>query len=203
MWKLKDPEFKKKINAFFSDEEIADACNKDMGKSNGVVILSDYDYEEGNPEKRGIGIFIKKEHFEREHEYSKSGWNPFPEVIPPEDGLYIVSVKSLVGDAPHMMFLPWDHTLDTQWTDVIAFRQAPKPYRPPIQRQRWRIKDPQTRLLMSKVFGDEFVSWCYEVQKDNNRKEIHLHKEIAIHPNEPTVTKTIHTWVDKKDFESC
>lgn len=59
MWKLKDPEFKKKINAFFSDEEIADACNKDMGKSNGVVILSDYDYEEGNPEKRGIGIFIK------------------------------------------------------------------------------------------------------------------------------------------------
>lgn len=203
MWKLKDPEFKKKINAFFSDEEIADACNKDMGKSNGVVILSDYDYEEGNPEKRGIGIFIKKEHFEREHEYTKNGWNPYPEVTPPADGLYIVSIKSLDGDEPYMMFLQWDHTLDTQWTDVIAFRQAPKPYRPPIQRQRWRIKAPQTRLLMSKVFGDEFVSWCYEVQKDNNRKEIHLHKEIAIHPNEPTVTKTIHTWVDKKDFESC
>ena len=99
-----------------------------------------------------------------------------------------------------MMFLQWDHTLDSQWTDVIAFRQAPKPYRTPSQR--WRIKDPQTRLLMSRVFGDDFVSRSYEAQKDNNLKVINLSREIVIHPNEPTVTKTIQTWVDKKDFES-
>lgn len=126
-------------------------------------------------------------------------WHPFPENKPEKDGVYLVSVKNLVGDEPYMMFLTWDHTKKVQWTDVIAFRQAPKPYRPI---QRWRIKDPQTRRLMSRFFGDDFVSRSFEEQKDNNLNTIQLSRDIAVHPTEPTVTRTIHTWVDKKDFES-
>ena len=130
-------------------------------------------------------------------------WHPFPENKPEKDGIYLATIRnSVTGEKPLLALCKWDNNTKDQWAGVLAFMEPPDTYIPPAPMQRWRIKDPQTRRLMSRVFGDDFVSRSFEEQKDNNLNAIQLSRDIAVHPTEPTVTRTIHTWVDKKDFES-
>ncbi len=191
-YQFKDKELFEAVSVIFGKEYVDEELERQMSDDAKCFYL-----QIDKPEGIKSIVKISKEQIEC---VKDDFWHPFPENKPEKDGVYLVSVKNLVGDEPYMMFLKWDHTIKVQWTDVIAFRQAPKPYRAPLQR--WRIKDPQTRLIMSRVFGDDFVSRSYEEQKDNNLKDICLIREIAVHPDDPTVTRTIQTWVDKKNFES-
>ena len=107
MWKIKDPELKRKMNQFISDEGINQLCKKQM---------------------EGISkcIFF----FEEFPEYNPDGWNPFPEVNPPECGEYLVTFKDEDEDYVQQNYFDMQGRWGTAHSDVIAFRALPAPYQP-------------------------------------------------------------------------
>ena len=79
MWKIKDPELKAKVNAFFSDEEITNAFvkNADCYK---------YFRLSTNINKSSFTFLIDKDLMKFIPDYNPDDWNPYPTVTPPVDG---------------------------------------------------------------------------------------------------------------------
>ena len=122
MWKIKDPELKRKINQFVSDEEIDRICRCDMMDSFDCIFFS---FEDDC-----ISIRIDKSFFEEFPEYNPDGWNPFPEVNPPECGEYLVTFKDEDSDYVQQNYFDMLVRWGTAHSDVIAFRALPAPYQP-------------------------------------------------------------------------
>lgn len=122
MWKIKDPELKRKINQFVSDEEIDRICRCDMMDSFDCIFFS---FEDDC-----ISIRIDKSFFEEFPEYNPDGWNPFPEVNPPECGEYLVTFKDEDSDYVQQNYFDMLGRWGTAHSDVIAFRALPAPYQP-------------------------------------------------------------------------
>lgn len=121
MWKIKDPELKRKMNQFISDEDINQLCKKQMkGISKCIFFFED----------SGVSIRIDKSFFEEFPEYNPDGWNPFPEVNPPECGEYLVTFKDEDADYVQQNYFNNLGKWETAHSDVIAFRALPAPYQP-------------------------------------------------------------------------
>ena len=121
MWKIKDPELKRKMNQFISDEDINQLCKKQMkGISKCIFFFED----------SGVSIRIDKSFFEEFPEYKPDGWNPFPEVNPPECGEYLVTFKDEDADYVQQNYFDMLGRWETAHSDVIAFRALPAPYQP-------------------------------------------------------------------------
>lgn len=121
MWKIKDPELKRKMNQFISDEGINQLCKKQMeGISKCIFFFED----------SGVSIRIDKSFFEEFPEYNPDGWNPFPEVNPPECGEYLVTFKDEDEDYVQQNYFDMQGRWGTAHFDVIAFRALPAPYQP-------------------------------------------------------------------------
>ena len=121
MWKIKDPELKRKMNQFISDEGINQLCKKQMeGISKCIFFFED----------SGVSIRIDKSFFEEFPEYNPDGWNPFPEVNPPECGEYLVTFKDEDEDYVQQNYFDMQGRWGTAHSDVIAFRDLPAPYQP-------------------------------------------------------------------------
>lgn len=121
MWKIKDPELKRKMNQFISDEGINQLCKKQMeGISKCIFFFED----------SGVSIRIDKSFFEEFPEYNPDGWNPFPEVNPPECGEYLVTFKDEDADYVQQNYFDMLGRWGTAHSDVIAFRALPAPYQP-------------------------------------------------------------------------
>ena len=121
MWKIKDPELKRKMNQFISDEDINQLCKKQMkGISKCIFFFED----------SGVSIRIDKSFFEEFPEYNPDGWNPFPEVNPPECGEYLVTFKDEDADYVQQNYFDMLGRWETAHSDVIAFRALPAPYQP-------------------------------------------------------------------------
>lgn len=121
MWKIKDPELKRKMNQFISDEGINQLCKKQMeGISKCIFFFED----------SGVSIRIDKSFFEEFPEYNPDGWNPFPEVNPPECGEYLVTFKDEDADYVQQNYFDMLGRWETAHSDVIAFRALPAPYQP-------------------------------------------------------------------------
>ena len=121
MWKIKDPELKRKMNQFISDEGINQLCKKQMeGISKCIFFFED----------SGVSIRIDKSFFEEFPEYNPDGWNPFPEVNPPECGEYLVTFKDEDEDYVQQNYFDMQGRWGTAHSDVIAFRALLAPYQP-------------------------------------------------------------------------
>ena len=121
MWKIKDPELKRKMNQFISDEGINQLCKKQMeGISKCIFFFED----------SGVSIRIDKSFFEEFPEYNPDGWNPFPEVNPPECGEYLVTFEDEDADYVQQNYFNNLGKWETAHSDVIAFRALPAPYQP-------------------------------------------------------------------------
>lgn len=121
MWKIKDPELKRKMNQFISDEDINQLCKKQMkGISKCIFFFED----------SGVSIRIDKSFFEEFPEYNPDGWNPFPEVNPPECGEYLVTFEDEDADYVQQNYFNNLGKWETAHSDVIAFRALPAPYQP-------------------------------------------------------------------------
>lgn len=121
MWKIKDPELKRKMNQFISDEDINQLCKKQMkGISKCIFFFED----------SGVSIRIDKSFFEEFPEYNPDGWNPFPEVNPPECGEYLVTFKDEDADYVQQNYFDMLGRWGTAHSDVISFRALPAPYQP-------------------------------------------------------------------------
>ena len=81
-------------------------------------------------EDSGVSIRIDKSFFEEFPEYNPDGWNPFPEVNPPECGEYLVTFKDEDADYVQQNYFDMLGRWGTAHSDVIAFRALPAPYQP-------------------------------------------------------------------------
>ena len=122
MWKIKDPELKRKMNQFISDEGIDEVCRNEMSDSSTYIFFS---FEDD-----AINFRIDKSYFEEFPEYNPDGWNPFPEVNPPECGEYLVTFKDEDEDYVQQNYFDMLGRWGTAHSDVIAFRALPAPYQP-------------------------------------------------------------------------
>lgn len=122
MWKIKDPELKRKMNQFISDEGINQLCKKQMeGISKCIFFFED----------SGVSIRIDKSFFEEFPEYNPDGWNPFPKVTPKSDIVYLVTLRTPTGQTVvttslYLAGFGWRNIFNLE---VIAFREFPKPYK--------------------------------------------------------------------------
>lgn len=123
MWKIKDPELKRKVNQFFTDEEINAECKRCINDEDSEFLCFFMD---------GIDIqfHIRKGYFEEVPEYNPDDWNPFPEVNPPECGEYLVTFKDEDADYVQQNYFDNLGKWETAHSDVIAFRALPAPYQP-------------------------------------------------------------------------
>ncbi len=126
MWKIKDPELKAKVNAFFSDEEVSNAFvkNTDCYK---------YFRLSTNINKSSFTFLIDKDLMEFIPDYDPDDWNPFPKVTPKSDIVYLVTLKApsgqtVVTTSLYLAGLGWGKTFNLE---VIEFREFPKPYKEP------------------------------------------------------------------------
>lgn len=123
MWKIKDPELKAKVNAFFSDEEINNAFVKNID-------CYKYFRLSTNINKSCFTFAIDKDLMEFIPDYNPDDWNPFPEVNPPECGEYLVTFKDEDADYVQQNYFDMLGRWGTAHSDVIAFRALPAPYQP-------------------------------------------------------------------------
>ena len=122
MWKIKDPELKRKMNQFISDDGINEVCRNEMADSSTYIFFS---FEDD-----AYNFRIDKSYFEEFPEYNPDGWNPFPEVNPPECGEYLVTFKDEDADYVQQNYFDMLGRWETAHSDVIAFRALPAPYQP-------------------------------------------------------------------------
>lgn len=124
MWKIKDPELKAKVNAFFSDEEITNAFvkNADCYK---------YFRLSTNINKSSFTFLIDKDLMKFIPDYNPDDWNPFPKVTPKPDKVYFVTLRTPTGQTVvttslYLAGFGWRKNFNLE---VIAFREFPKPYK--------------------------------------------------------------------------
>lgn len=128
MWKIKDPELKAKVNAFFSDEEITNAFvkNTDCYK---------YFRLSTNINKSSFTFLIDKDLMKFIPDYDPDGWNPYPTVTPPVDGKKWLTqdedgnldIRSFVRTFEEGIDYSWENQDDRL---IVAFRSLPAPYQP-------------------------------------------------------------------------
>lgn len=124
MWKIKDPAIKEKImQLLLSDESIAKRCNDQMDDGSSYILLYDDD--------ENIRLRLDKERFEKVPEYNPDDWNPFPQVTPKSESVFLVTTRVPTGEttvtvSQYTNYLGW---MLPSSLDVIAFREYPKPHK--------------------------------------------------------------------------
>lgn len=128
MWKIKDPELKAKVNAFFSDEEITNAFvkNADCYK---------YFRLSTNINKSSFTFLIDKDLMKFIPDYNPDDWNPYPTVTPPVDGKKWLTQDEDGNLAIRSFARSFEEGIDYSWEDhddrlIVAFRSLPAPYQP-------------------------------------------------------------------------
>ena len=129
MWTLKDIKLKQKLNTWFTDEEIDSECCQQMHTiTPGVTLRKNL-----SPVTGSVAFDISKNEFKLV--YTPNGWNPFPQVTPPEEGFWLVQddegnycVKEF-----HISYGPegcekWWEGPSAFCSPTVAFRALPEPY---------------------------------------------------------------------------
>lgn len=128
MWKIKDPELKRKMNQFISDEGIDMACRNEMADSFDHIF---FEFEDDGVSIDGVSIRIDKSFFEEIPDYDPDSWNPLSEFEPAFSGCYLVTCEA--GSTPVVDKAFFDKATN-EWKPqnllVIAFRELPEPYQP-------------------------------------------------------------------------
>jgi hypothetical protein len=117
MWKIKDPAIKEKIMQLLSDESIAKRCKDQMTDGSTYILAADDDQK--------FSISMDKDLFENVPEYTPEGWNPFPALMPPRPGNYLVYLN---GRFDHQIRVSYFNTNSKSWDQysgavVLAFRE--------------------------------------------------------------------------------
>lgn len=129
MWTLKDVKLKQKLNVWFTDEEIDSEYCQQMHTLESVITLR----KDLSPAAGSVVFDIFKNEFELT--YNPNGWNPYPQVTPPNEGEWLVQDK--YGDLTirefHATYGPegcdkwWENT-PSYYPEAVAFRALPEPY---------------------------------------------------------------------------
>ena len=66
-------------------------------------------------------------------DYQQEAWNPYPEILPPEEGEYLITVK--IGERSEVRIGRWGIVgCDDEWvgeiqTQIQGFKELPEPYK--------------------------------------------------------------------------
>ncbi len=129
MWKIKDPELKAKVNAFFGDEEINNAFTKNTDCYRYFRLST-------NINKSCFTFAIDKDLMEFIPDYDPDDWNPFPQIKPPAYCHWLVQFES--GEIKVIEYVRQEFSsfsVGDFWnapklSKVIAFRKLPEPFQP-------------------------------------------------------------------------
>lgn len=121
MWKIKDPELKRKMNQFISDAGINEVCRNEMADSSTYIFFS---FEDD-----AYNFRIDKSYFEEVPRNMLDVWKPFPQVTPKSESRFLVTARVPTGGttvtvSQYTNVIGWHVPLN-----VIAFREFPKPYK--------------------------------------------------------------------------
>lgn len=125
MWQIKDPELKRKMNQFISDEGIDEKCRNGMADSSSYIFFS---FEDG-----AFNFRIDKSYFGENPRKMLDVWQPFPEKRPQERGNYLVTRLMKTDTGGTIRFIDFGRFEFGKWAfknDVIAFCELPGPYFP-------------------------------------------------------------------------
>lgn len=136
MWIIKNPELKRKVNEFFTDEEIHNCY---LFYRDDLFISLEFEEFKDDPSvyPAAVSIAIPRTEFEFKAQYNANEWNPYPEITPPKDGEYLVQYRS--GAIRNEMFWAAEYGPSPsdckpgKWVaignpDIVAFRALPERY---------------------------------------------------------------------------
>lgn len=135
MWIIKNPELKRKVNEFFTDEEIHNFFLLYQKES---FVYLEFTNPENKPELSSICIAIQIPVSEFKAQYNPNEWNPFPNVEPPKSDEYLVQLsngqiqnclfkKAIYGPSPNDCS-PACWNISELECPVIAFREMLRRY---------------------------------------------------------------------------
>lgn len=119
-YRFKDKSLEQALNVIYGEEFVEDEVNRQMTNTTSYICF-DLDHS---------STTISKGEIAEINEYNPDGWNPFPEVNPPECGEYLVTFKDEDEDYVQQNYFDMQGRWGTAHSDVIAFRALPAPYQP-------------------------------------------------------------------------
>lgn len=137
---FKNPELEKWLYEGFHEASVQAQIERQLGNSCDAIILSaDRNNEyfckpHGLLKEVDVSIyFFKKRTLVKEREYTPDQWNPYPEVTPPSEGWYMVTLEGPECGEKVKVEVDWYHPSSDNWElnarqRVRAFRAFPKPY---------------------------------------------------------------------------
>ncbi len=143
-FRIKDEQLEKLVYSIFDEEDVQRQIAKQIDEEDfdPIIICSSTDfnepddlatkvkseYEDLENKRCEVSIFINVDEIEKIREFDPNGWNPYPEITPPEQKRYLVFTEY---EGPHRMnILYWVDLIGWKDEHVIAFRELPEPYEP-------------------------------------------------------------------------
>ena len=130
-------EFKNKalgeaVYTIFGEEFARDEIEQQMPDFDDFIRI-EVDEWDANNKLFNSHVEFSKTELEKKLVYDPSGWNPLPDVKPPEEGKYLVTVRLLNGEVKTEM--DWYYSADDCWAnnssdEILAFMSVPTPYKP-------------------------------------------------------------------------
>lgn len=135
MWIIKNPELKRKVNEFFTDEEIHNCY---LFYRDDLFVSLEFEGFKDDPSVYPAAVSIVIPRTEFKAQYNPNEWNPFPNVEPPKSGEYLVQLsngqiqnclfkKAIYGPSPNDCS-PACWNISELECPVIAFREMPRRY---------------------------------------------------------------------------
>lgn len=136
-YRFKNPQLEKAVFALFDEDSIKKSIDNQIKEKSNIISLAEYytnDYRtrlhkdlQQNLQIVGRIDFAKSE-LEVIPDYDPNGWNPYPEITPPESKKYLVQIREK-GISSYLI-VERDSIFSWEKLSVIAFRELPKMYEP-------------------------------------------------------------------------
>lgn len=130
-YRFKNPDIETALNVLCGKDYVQKAIREQYDNSNEPV-----NFEFPNPPAESMNwghISVCKSEIERVRAYDPDDWNPYPEILPPEEGEYLITVK--IGERSEVRIGRWGIVgRDGEWVGEIqaqiqGFKELPVPYK--------------------------------------------------------------------------
>lgn len=114
----------------FSEKEIDETIRADIDQREMPETIGFY--REINP-LLSMSYLVNSSAFSLCEDYQQEAWNPYPEILPPEEGEYLITVK--IGERSEVRIGRWGIVGgDSEWvgeiqTQIQGFKELPEPYK--------------------------------------------------------------------------
>ena len=136
-YRFKNSQLEKAVFALFDEKSIKAAIDRQMDNVSNIISLANCWPKENKTKiheelQENIGIIGRIDFAKSEigviREYDPKGWNPYPEITPPESKQYLVQIRKK-GISTYLI-VERDSIFSWEKLSVIAFRELPEMYEP-------------------------------------------------------------------------